>query len=463
MGVPADLLARWARCGLLAELKRDAELRGAAAELARHLIDGRWAIDRTTFDLHLGDAAGWLHPDGVPSIPASRLALANVVERLWNSRGHRASSGRETAVIDATRITALWRRGPEGVVALVAGPSYAERHWLDGLVPQMERHQIRVSLYDPGDRQRGTNESRRSALDTGLPWQVVVEDTDLEEQLAALGTRRRWWLTGLAVFGVFIFAGTWMIGSAVARELAVARLQSDFVAAVSHEFRTPLTSMRQLTEILVDERIASDDRRRSYYQALARQTDRLQRLVESLLDFGRMEAGRSPYRLEPLDLAALVRSVVDQFEAEVSGRGYHVELAIDGPTSTIAGDREALTHALWNLLDNAVKYSAETRTVWVRVEPAGDRLAVRVRDRGIGIPTGEQRAIFQKFVRGAAARAENIAGTGIGLAMVHHVVSAHGGEVQVESEPGSGSTFTILLPTLAPSAVRATTLQAVRD
>jgi signal transduction histidine kinase len=292
---------------------------------------------------------------------------------------------------------------------------------------------------------------------------VVVEDTDLEEQLAALGTRRRWWLTGLAVFGVFIFAGSWMIGSAVARELAVARLQSDFVAAVSHEFRTPLTSMRQLTEILVDERIASDDRRRSYYQALARQTDRLQRLVESLLDFGRMEAGRSPYRLEPLDLAALVRSVVDQFEAEVSGRGYHVELAIDGPTSTIAGDREALTHALWNLLDNAVKYSAETRTVWVRVEPAGDRLAVRVRDRGIGIPTGEQRAIFQKFVRGAAARAENIAGTGIGLAMVHHVVSAHGGEVQVESEPGSGSTFTILLPTLAPSAVRATTLQAVRD
>jgi signal transduction histidine kinase len=327
----------------------------------------------------------------------------------------------------------------------------------------MEQHQIHVSLHDPGERLSGTSGARRSAFDTGLPWQVVVDDANPGKELAALDGRRRWWLAGFVVFGVFVVAGTWMISAAVTRELAVARLQSDFVAAVSHEFRTPLTSMRQLTEILIDERATNNDRRRSYYQALGRQTERLHRLVESLLDFGRMEAGRSPYRLEPLDAGGLVRSVVDQFEGEASGRGYHIELAIGAAISPIAGDAEALTHALWNLLDNAVKYSPDCRTVWVSVEPAGNRLAIRVRDRGIGVPREERRAIFQKFVRGAAARAENIGGTGIGLAMVHHIVSAHGGEVQVESEPGSGSTFTMLLPVTVSPAVRTSALQEVRD
>src|SRR6185369_10012775 len=133
-----------------------------------------------------------------------------------------------------------------------------------------------------------------------------------------------------ALLAALVIAGSYVIARAVSRELAVARLQSDFVSAVSHEFRTPLTSMRQLTEILNDGRITAEDRRRTYYEALARQTERLHRLVESLLDFGRMEAGTSPYRLEPLDACAFVRSVVEEFEAEAAGRGYHVELEVNG-------------------------------------------------------------------------------------------------------------------------------------
>ena len=138
---------------------------------------------------------------------------------------------------------------------------------------------------------------------------------------------------------------------------------------------------------------------------------------ESLLDFGRMEAGVTPYRLEPLDACTLTRSVVEQFEREAATRGYHVELSVDDAvTASVHGDRDALTNALWNLLDNAVKYSPDCRTVWVRVEaPKNHRLAIRVRDRGIGIPPEEQQDILAKFVaRGRRPRRKTSQARGLG-------------------------------------------------
>ena len=303
----------------------------------------------------------------------------------------------------------------------------------------LARQNARVSLRDPGAKPGSAAESRRAASETGLPWTVAV----VSGPSPALGGL---WIAGLALLAALVISGTYFIARAVTRELAVARLQSDFVSAVSHEFRTPLTSIRQLTEILGDGRVTSEDRRRTYYEALARQTERLHQLVEGLLDFGRMEAGTSPYRLEPLDACALVRNVVEQFEREAEGHGYHVALDVNGTTATVAGDRGALTNALWNLLDNAVKYSPECRTVWVDTERNNTPLMIRVRDHGIGIPQEEQKEIFRKFVRGASAKAQNIKGTGIGLAMVDHIVKAHGGEIRVQSEPGAGSTFTLLLP-----------------
>jgi two-component system phosphate regulon sensor histidine kinase PhoR len=207
--------------------------------------------------------------------------------------------------------------------------------------------------------------------------------------------------------------------------------------------------------VLVDDRVTDVERRRSYYAALARQTERLHRLVESLLDLGRLEAGASPYRLEPLDACALVRTIVRDFETEAS-RGAGIDLQINGAGAAVACDPDALTNALWNLLDNAVKYSPGRPTVWVSVDQQVDRLLIRIRDEGIGIPVSEQRAIFGKFVRGAHARAAGFSGTGIGLSMVRHIARAHGGDVQVESVPGAGSTFTLALP-LATAEVHTST------
>jgi signal transduction histidine kinase len=232
----------------------------------------------------------------------------------------------------------------------------------------------------------------------------------------------------------------------VSRELAVARLQSDFVAAVSHEFRTPLTSLKQLAELLSSGRVASDERRARYYEVMERETGRLHRLVEGLLDFGRMEAGALEFSWERVTPSDLVRRVVTEFETELGESGYHVELSADATAPPVRADSEALGRAVWNLLDNAVKYSPDRKTVWVDVSQDDGRLAIAVRDQGVGIPAVEREMVFQKFIRGTSSNGSGIKGTGIGLAMVKHIVEAHGGEVRVESEVGQGSTFTILIP-----------------
>jgi signal transduction histidine kinase len=188
------------------------------------------------------------------------------------------------------------------------------------------------------------------------------------------------------------------------------------------------------------------ERRRQYYQVLAGETRRLHRLVEGLLNFGRMEAGAHEYRFETLDPAELVREVVAEFQAQVAANGRNVALQINGSGVRVKADPEALGRALWNLLDNAVKYSPDCPTVWVEVGSAASAVTIRVRDQGVGIPVAERKRIFGKFVRGCSTKTSGVKGTGIGLTMAQHIVRAHGGHLRVESEPGRGSTFTILLP-----------------
>jgi signal transduction histidine kinase len=159
-----------------------------------------------------------------------------------------------------------------------------------------------------------------------------------------------------------------------------------------------------------------------------------------------MEAGALEFHDEKVAVADLVRGVVTDFEAEVADHGYGVELNDHETGATAQVDREALSRAVWNLLNNAVKYSPDNRTIRVDVVRDGTRVAIAVRDEGVGIPAAELQTVFNKFVRGSSAEGRGAKGTGIGLAMVRHIAEAHGGEVRVESQVGQGSTFTILLP-----------------
>src|SRR5882672_9100105 len=181
---------------------------------------------------------------------------------------------------------------------------------------------------------------------------------------------------------LFLISGTYFIGRAIRREMEVLRMQSDFVSAVSHEFRSPLTSIRQLSEILALGRTPNAERRQVYYETLVRETTRLQRLVEALLNFGRMEAGVRQYRFEELDAASLVERVAAEFQPQIaeSGRSIQVEGVVD--PCRIDADPDALAVALRNLVDNALKYSPGCPTVWVGWGVIDRRVSIHVRDGG---------------------------------------------------------------------------------
>jgi signal transduction histidine kinase len=301
-----------------------------------------------------------------------------------------------------------------------------------------------------GQTAERARQSVRLASATQLPWNLHATTTDPGVVMASAETRQRLLGTALGVITLLILVGAYLIGRAVTREFAVSKLQSDFVAAVSHEFRTPLTSLCLLTEQLAEGKVGAETDRAEYYGVLARESQRLRRLVEGLLNFGRMEAGATEYKFDNIDPAELVSDVARDFGREVESRGYRVEVRVDRDTPLVRADRSALTSAVWNLLDNAVKYSPESPTVWAESgRDDGGRAVIRVRDRGPGIPAAEQRRIFEKFVRGETAKRSAIRGTGVGLAMVQHVVAAHCGEIRLESKAGEGSTFTILLPAVS--------------
>jgi signal transduction histidine kinase len=452
-GAPADLVALHARCMVLAELGHSEELRLEAEQLHRELFAARWRLERSAFLFYLSDVDGWLGLNDDVELADSMTALiTGVVEQLWEN-SHNLSNEAKSNVLRPEILktpagfgAVILNRSHDRLVALAAGPAYVKSRWRRTIEPLLASQGMQLTLQDPIlPASAGRFETHRDVSETGLPWRMIVAEANPQVELARAATQGRLLLSGLVLLLIMVVTGSYFVARAVTRELALARLQTDFVAAVSHEFRTPLTSLGQTAEILTDGRITDPGRLRTYYEAQSRATRRLQRLVESLLEFGRMEGGRKPYRKEPLSPAVLVRSVVDEFQGEAAAAGYTIELHADDDSPSIVGDYDALARALRNLLENAVKYSPECRTVWVDLANSKGRVTISVRDRGLGIPRDEQKQIFSKFVRGAAAKRNGIKGTGIGLAMVEHIVRGHGGEIRLESEPAKGSAFTILL------------------
>lgn len=455
-GIPIDLVARRTRCVILEEQGRQEQLQEEALSLFEDLRSRTWRLDRASYIYYIDQAKEWLARELENDFGPQ--ALAEAVVWLWNSWQSKNImeqnvTGRKSLRFQDRSITVLWQESKNGLTAVVAGSFYQQSQWFDPLFKSADFSSVSVSLSDKEGMLVFGKESpedipftSRAALVSGLPWDIMVVNANLEADLNQFTQRRRLMMAGLGILALLVIAVSYLISRAVSRELAAARLQADFVSAVSHEFRTPLTSMRQFTEMLVEDDSLPPGKRRVFHQAQARATSRLSRLVESLLDFGRMEAGARPYQLEPLDVNRLVKTVVEEFQQETESDGPLIECLVPSENTQVKGDWEALAQALWNLLDNAVKYSEEGQKVHVEVE-AGNQVAIRVRDQGFGIPPSESSRILRKFVRGSNAKSHGVKGTGIGLAVVKHIVDAHGGEVLIESEPGKGSTFAIQLPT----------------
>jgi signal transduction histidine kinase len=452
-GVPAALAARYARCKLFETHNRADDLHSEAGALDAALHSGRWPLTAPVYWLYSADAAKWSGAD--PGRWRNEESLAAAIVAFWEEwrlAPPHAASGRESIDVDGISMAVAWQRVNGALRALVAGPRFVESQWLSSASAIVTETQTTFALRDGnGKRIFGGVDTTvgetvsRNPPDTDLPWTLVVASVQPPREAHDFAVRRRFLVAGFVLLALMALAAGYLIVRAVNREVAVARLQSDFVSAVSHEFRTPLTSLRQFTEMLRENPRLDDERRRFAYDAQARATERLMRLVESLLDFGRMQAGARRYRFEAHDGADLVRAVVEDFRREAMAGGHAMEFSSNG-SAPIDVDEEALSRAIRNLLDNAVKYSPDPRPIEVGVGRRAGEVRISVSDHGIGIPPHEHPALFSKFHRGEQARTRGIKGTGIGLAMVDEIVRAHQGCIEVTSQPGKGSTFTIVLP-----------------
>lgn len=441
-GSPAELVARRERIALFTA---GGDVTAAADErtlLNSALGDGRFRIDRPTFDYFYEFAS----VPGAPPSAGTAVALAQAVEAAWTS-WHDQVSGRTALTSEIGTFVTVWRTTPNGIATVTAR--------VDALTPTMEEAletlQVTVQLDDQtGTRVWGNAPAglrvTKSARETGLPWSLHVAAAESSRASSVADSRRNLLTAGFTLLALVVVAASYFVFRAVNGELAVARLQSDFVAAVSHEFRTPLTAMCHLTELL-EQGDTKPERLPAYYRALGKESRRLHTMVENLLDFGRMGSGRRSYDFCETDAAELVDQVAQEFTDRSAAAAHRIQKA-PWPVGAalIRADRDALTLALRNLVDNAMKYSPESSSVRVAVTATDGTVAVSVEDRGPGVSADERRAIFRKFTRGAAARSLNVKGTGIGLTMADQIVKAHGGRLELDSEVGRGSIFTMVLP-----------------
>jgi signal transduction histidine kinase len=297
----------------------------------------------------------------------------------------------------------------------------------------------------------GVDYEARASLAPVLPrWVLAAGYRDATAATLARANFRVGLLLTLSVL-CCLGLGVVLILRTTFREMKLAEAKSAFVSNVSHELKTPLALIRLFAETLELGRVKDDAKAREYYRVISRESGRLTGLIDNVLDFSQIEAGRKEYHFARTDAGEVVREVVRDYDYRLSAAGFELRLDVAAGLPAVLADRGALAQVVLNLLDNAVRYSPNSKEVGVRVCARGRGVAVEVSDRGIGIPRSEHEKIFDKFYRVGDGLVHATKGSGLGLSLVRHIVRAHGGRVTLDSAPGRGSRFTIYLPE-APAA-----------
>ena len=286
-----------------------------------------------------------------------------------------------------------------------------------------------------------------ASLGSGLQGIQVVFAPGLGEPYSKQTALQRYFyfLALAVVLGVMLF-GAYLLWRDVRREILIAQMRSQFVSSVSHELKTPLTAIRMFAETLRLGRAKDPATQAEYLDTIVNESERLTRLLNNVLDFSMIEQGQRIYHPAPASLPEIIRAAVRAMEYPLKQKGFELDIRNEEDLPQVRVDRDAIEQAVLNLLSNAMKYSGESRTIGLGVHREGDSAVIQVVDRGVGIELKDQDRIFDKFYRITAPESQSLPGTGLGLSLVAHIAKAHRGSVKVESAPGKGSTFSIILP-----------------
>jgi two-component system phosphate regulon sensor histidine kinase PhoR len=285
-------------------------------------------------------------------------------------------------------------------------------------------------------------------------WTLPGYYISIEQQGTSIeGLVRDRTYTSLTVLGLltFLFAiGAVFLYRSIRREMQLAEAKAAFVSNVSHELRTPLSLIGMFAETLESGRATSEEKKKEYYGIMTRETARLSRIVRRILSFSQLEANKRVFTFEPVDLHALCVGIMETYFYPLREKGFRIELESSPDLPAISADREAISEVIINLLDNAVKYSRDRKSVTLKTGTKDGNVFVEVRDEGIGIAKAHQESIFEQFYRAPTGDVHTTQGSGLGLTLVKNIMRAHHGAVTVSSTPGKGSTFRIQFPGSPP-------------
>jgi signal transduction histidine kinase len=434
-----------------------------AAQPLVELGAGREVLVRVNRDL---DSRAWLPPLQLYRFRDILDAVRGASDDALQRDAAQALGRLAARLADHERAEALQR----DFVKLSLSPNEWRTHkgdalWLVGRSPDgaSARPLVMVVRWEPllaavqSDRQaRGAGPRFQIAADAGdqlsadLPDLRIVFPDGVADLAAGLSPQRWLWGWSFGVVALLTCLSGYLLWRDVRREAHMAELRTQFVSSVSHELKTPLTSIRMFAELL--QMKGADPQQARFLDTIVSESERLTRLLNNVLDFSRIERGQKTYRLEPAALPDVVQAAVRAIQYPLAQQGFSLELTVSDGIPPVAVDRDALQQAILNLLTNAMKYSGPHRQIGLRLYAENGTAMIEVSDRGIGIAEAEHGRIFEKFYRVPIPENREISGTGLGLSLVAHIAEAHGGSVQVKSRPGEGSTFSILLPLKAGGA-----------
>ncbi|MGA9800925.1 MAG: HAMP domain-containing sensor histidine kinase [Terriglobales bacterium] len=398
-----------------------------------------------------------------------KKGMPYLFEANWVERGEKRAY-QSTALF----LTGGDKNGPPAIAGVAFDADYLKNQFFPEMLDDVITRNVSDAQTDRNHAVmmlRGKYESAALAQSTGWDEGAPEVERNLEgpfqglalgiklrgTTLAAIGERfaRISFLT-LAALSLVLAGGIALTYRNVTKEMALARLKSDFVSNVSHELRTPLSLIRLYAETLEMGRLTSPEKYQEYYRIIRKESERLTALINNILDFSRIEAGRKEYDFRETDMSELVHNTLDSYRYQLEQNGFQFEEKID-EVPPMRVDREAMARSLLNLVNNALKYSQDRKYIGVNLYRDNGSVKLEVVDQGIGIPHQEQQKIFEKFYRVGDPLVHNTKGSGLGLSLVRHIVQAHGGEVAVDSAPGQGSKFTIVLPVKPGREISVTT------